>query len=85
MNTCAMVICTSKYGFNSHQRVIVRKYLEGHLVPYIARMTCHYEEAVHRYIGAFSKVRMLRDKMDLKGPSRPSRQSQSTYERTLPM
>ena len=60
----------------THKRIIVRKYLEGHLVPDIARMTGHSEEAVDRYIRAFSKVRMLRDKMELKGISSTLEMSQ---------
>ena len=60
----------------THKRIIVRLYLEGHLVPDIARMTGHSEEAVDRYIRAFSKVRMLRDKMDPKGISSTLEMSQ---------
>lgn len=54
----------------THKRIIVRLYLQGHLVPEIARMSNHSEEAADRYIRAFNKVRMLKDKLDVRGISR---------------
>ena len=49
----------------THKRIIVRLYMEGRLVPEIARMTNHSEEAVNRYIKAFNKVRMLKDRLGI--------------------
>ena len=46
----------------THKRIIVRLYLQGYLTPEIAKITDHSEEAVDRYIRAFEKVRLLRDK-----------------------
>ena len=46
----------------THKRIILLHYLAGHLTPEIARLTDHSEEAVDRYIRAFEKVRLLRDK-----------------------
>ena len=54
----------------THKRIIVRLYLQGYLVPDIARMTNHSESAVERYIKAFNKVRMLRDRLDIRGIAR---------------
>jgi len=54
----------------THKRIIVRHYLQGRLVPDIARMTGHSEEAVERYIKAFNKVRMLKGRLKVKGISR---------------
>lgn len=54
----------------THKRIIIRLYLQGYLVPDIAKKTSHSESAVDRYIKAFNKVRMLKDRMDLKGVSR---------------
>jgi len=54
----------------THKRIIIRLYLQGLLVPEIARRTDHSEEAVSRYIKAFEKVRMLRDRLDEKGIAR---------------
>jgi hypothetical protein len=48
----------------THKRIIIKRYLEGHLVPEVARMTNHSEEAVERYLKAFRKVRMLKDRLD---------------------
>ncbi len=50
----------------THKRIIILLYLKGHLTPEISRKTNHSETAVERYIKAFKKVRMLRDKLDLK-------------------
>lgn len=54
----------------THKRIIIRLYLQGHLVPDIARMTGHSEASVERYIKAFNKVRMLKDRLDPNGISR---------------
>lgn len=54
----------------THKRIIIRLFLQGYLVPEIAKMTGHSEAAVERYIKAFNKVRMLRDRLDIKGISR---------------
>ena len=35
------------------------------MVPEIARMTNHLEEAVNWYIKAFNQVRMLKDRLDI--------------------
>lgn len=51
----------------THKRIIIKLYLQGLLVPEIARRTDHSEEAVSRYIKAFEKVRMLRDRLDISG------------------
>ena len=53
----------------THEKIIVSLYLQGYLVPDIARKTNHSETAVDRYIKAFNKVRMLKDRMDLKDVS----------------
>ena len=45
-------------------------YLQGYLVPDIARKTSHSETAVDRYIKSFNKVRMLKDRLDVKEISR---------------
>lgn len=50
----------------THKRIIIRLYLQGYLVPDIARMTGHSETAVERYIKAFNKVRMLVDRLEIK-------------------
>ncbi|MEW5937369.1 MAG: DUF1670 domain-containing protein [Candidatus Thermoplasmatota archaeon] len=54
----------------THKRIIIRLYLQGHLVPDIARMTGHSEASVERYIKSFNKVRMLKDRLDLNNISR---------------
>jgi len=54
----------------THKRIIIRLYLQGLLVPEIAHRTDHSEEAVSRYIKAFEKVRMLRDRLDERGIAR---------------
>jgi DNA-binding CsgD family transcriptional regulator len=46
----------------THKKVIIRLFLDGHLTPAIARITNHSEEAVDRYIRAFEKVNLLKDK-----------------------
>jgi len=46
----------------THKKVIIRLYLDGHLTPEISRITDHSEEAIDRYIRAFEKVRLLREK-----------------------
>lgn len=46
----------------THKRIILKLYLSGHLTPEISRITNHSEEAIDRYIRAFEKVRLLRDK-----------------------
>ena len=54
----------------THKKIIIRLYLQGRLVPEIARITNHSESAVERYIKAFNKVRMLSTKFDVKGIAR---------------
>lgn len=54
----------------THKRIIVNLYLQGYLVPDIARKTSHSETAVDRYIKSFNKVRMLKDRLDVKEISR---------------
>lgn len=54
----------------THKRIIIRLYLRGYLVPEIARMTGHSEHAVNRYIKSFNKVRLLKDRLDVRGISR---------------
>jgi hypothetical protein len=51
----------------THKRIIIRLYLQGLLVPEIVRRTDHSEEVMCRYIKAFEKVRMVRDRLDEKG------------------
>ena len=46
----------------THKRIIIKLYLAGHLTPEISRITNHSEEAVDRYIRAFEKIRLLKDK-----------------------
>jgi predicted transcriptional regulator len=43
----------------THKKVIVSLFLQNVQTPYIARKTCHTEEACDRYIKAFKKVKML--------------------------
>ena len=51
----------------THKRIVIRLYLQGLLVPEIARRTDHSKEVMSRYIKAFEKVRMVRDRLDEKG------------------
>lgn len=60
----------------THKRIIIRLYLQGYLVPEIARKTAHSNTAVERYISAFNKVRMLRDKLDTRDIARTLEMSQ---------
>ena len=60
----------------THKRIIIRLYLQGYLVPEIARKTAHSDTAVERYISAFNKVRMLRDKLDTRDIARTLEMSQ---------
>ena len=46
----------------THKRIIINLYLSGHLTPEIKKITNHSEEAIDRYIRAFEKVRLLKDK-----------------------
>jgi len=46
----------------THKKVIIRLFMDGHLTPAIARITNHSEEAVDRYIRAFEKVNLLKDR-----------------------
>jgi len=54
----------------THKRIIINLYLQGYLVPDIARKASHSETAVDRYIKSFNKVRMLKDRLDVKEISR---------------
>jgi predicted transcriptional regulator len=47
----------------THKKVIVSLFLQNVQTPYIARKTCHTEEACDRYIKAFKKVKMLYGRM----------------------
>jgi hypothetical protein len=46
----------------THKRIIIKLYLSGYLTPKISNITNHSEEAIDRYIRAFEKVRLLKDK-----------------------
>ena len=67
----------------THKRIIIKLYLEGYLVPDIARMTDHSEEAVDRYIKAFNKVRMLKGRMDVRGIARTLEMSEYLVKQYL--
>ena len=67
----------------THKRIVIRLYLQGRLVPEIARMVDHSEEAVNRYVKAFNKVRRLSDHYDVKGISRTLEISESLVQEYL--
>jgi len=54
----------------THKQIITNLYLQGYLIPDIARKISHSETAVDRYIKFFSKVQMLKDRLDVKKISR---------------
>ncbi len=51
----------------THKRIIIQQFVRNIPTPEIARWTSHSEEECDRYIKAFGRVRMLKDRMDVRG------------------